>query len=139
LIITNAKEVFKHICMAKAFIQSEHRYNVALITIKKGNKVLGKVLYCNSLLSRASGLMFRKKQMALIELPFESSTMADIHTLFMRFTLDLYWLDSKMRVISIKKQVKRFCYAHACKKSKYILEAPSGLLKLKLNDRLSTA
>ena len=73
--------------------------------------------------------MFRKKQMALLELPFESRTMADIHTLFMRFTLDLYWLDSKMKVISIKKQVKPFCYAPAEKKSKYILEAPSGLLE----------
>ena len=112
---------------------------MALITIKKGNKTIGKALYCNSLFSRASGLMFRKKQMALLELPFESRTMADIHTLFMRFTLDLYWLDSKMKVISIKKQVKPFCYAPAEKKSKYILEAPSGLLKLKLNDRLSTA
>ena len=109
------------------------------IIIKHKGKAIGKALYCNTLLSRAFGLMFRKKHIALIELPYESRIMADIHTLFMRFSLDLYWLDSKMRVISIKKQVKPFCYAHACKKSRYILEAPSGLLNLKHNDRLKTA
>lgn len=109
------------------------------ITIKKGNKAIGKALYCNTMLSRAFGLMLRKKQIALIELPFESKSLAGIHMCFMLFSLDIYWLDRKMKVVSIRKNLKPFWCANAPKPAKYVLEAPSGFLKLKINDKIKAA
>lgn len=106
---------------------------MAFITLKKG----GKALYCNTMLSRAFGLMFRRKQTALIELPYEGRALAGIHTFFMLFTLDIYWLDSSMKVISVKKGLKPFRFANAPKPSKYVLEAPAGCLKLNTGERIA--
>lgn len=111
---------------------------MAFITLKKGGRRI-KALYCNTMLSRAFGLMFRRKQMALIELPFESKSLAGIHMCFMLFSLDIYWLDSKMKVIGIRKNLRPFWYANAPKPAKYVLEAPSGTLKLKIGDKVTAA
>lgn len=108
---------------------------MAFITLKKG----GRALYCNTMLSRAFGLMFRRKQTALIELPYEGRALAGIHTFFMLFTLDIYWLDSTMKVVSVKKGLKPFRFANAAKPSKYVLEAPADCLKLKIGDKISLA
>ncbi|MDI6737514.1 MAG: DUF192 domain-containing protein [Nanoarchaeota archaeon] len=107
------------------------------ITIKKGNKAIGKARCCNTALSRAFGLMMRKEQMALIELPYESRALSGIHTFLMLFTLDIYWLDKRMKVVAVKKGLKPCRYANAPKPAKYVLEAPSGFLKLKIGDRIA--
>lgn len=108
------------------------------ITIKKGGKQY-RALYCNTTFSRAFGLMLRRKQLALIELPFESKPLAGIHMLFMLFPLDIYWLDKQMKVISMRKNLKPFCYANAERPAKYVLEAPVGVLRLKIGDKITAA
>lgn len=80
--------------------------------------------------------MFRKKQMALIELPAESLSMSAIHTFFMRFPIDVYWLDSNKKVVAVKKNVKPYSLAKPQKPAKYIFEAPAGKLRLKTGKRL---
>ncbi len=106
------------------------------IIIKHNGKPIGKAIYCNSLLARGLGLMFRKQQMALIGLPAESRAMAAIHTFFMRFAIDVYWLDSQKRIIGIKKHVRQYSFAKPGKPAKYIFEAPAGKLRLKTGERL---
>ncbi|MBU2638697.1 MAG: DUF192 domain-containing protein [Nanoarchaeota archaeon] len=107
------------------------------VTIKHKGKTIGKAICCDNIFSRGFGLMFRKRQMALIELPAESLAMAAIHTFFMRFPIDVYWLDSKKQIIGIKKHVRQYSFAQPGKPAKYIFEAPAGKLWLKMGEKLS--
>lgn len=81
--------------------------------------------------------MFREKQAALIELPFESLAMSVIHTFFMRFSIDIYWLDSRKKIIGVRKRLMPFSLAAPARPAKYILEAPAGKLKLKAGEKLN--
>lgn len=107
------------------------------ITIKHNGKLIGKALYCNNLLTRCLGLMFRKEQTALIELPKESKPMAAIHTFFMRFPIDVHWLDSEKRIIGIRKGLRQYSFANPKKPAKYIFEAPAEKVRLKTGEKLS--
>ncbi|MCK4327732.1 MAG: DUF192 domain-containing protein [Candidatus Diapherotrites archaeon] len=81
------------------------------------------------------GLMFRKKlgrPMALV-LAVESRWMAAIHTLFMRFPIDLVFLDSERRVVDVVKNVKPWRLNIVPKKpAKYVVEMRAGAAKYKL-------
>lgn len=106
------------------------------VKIKKRGKALCTAFLFDTMLTRSTGLMFRKKSFALIALAFESKQLAGIHTCFMRFTLDLFWLDKNRKVISIAKGVKPFRIANPAKPAKYILEAPAGKITLKTGEKL---
>lgn len=105
--------------------------------IRIGKKSI-EVIYCDNMFSRCLGLMFRRKAAALISLPYPSRALAVIHTLFMRFPIDVYWLDEGMKVIDIRHNVKPWRQFIATKSiAKYILELPSGSLKLKIGKKIS--
>lgn len=70
--------------------------------------------------------MFRKKEAAVIELPRESRAMAAIHTCFMRFPIDVAWLDKRKVVVDARKNVKPWHHVVPKKKAKYIVEMPAG-------------
>ena len=91
------------------------------------------------MLTRSIGLMFRKRQSALIALPAESKAFAGIHTFFMRFPIDIAWLDSRRVVVAVKKRVKPFRIIPAEKPAKYILETPAGDASLKAGQRLDVS
>ncbi|MGC9310468.1 MAG: DUF192 domain-containing protein [Candidatus Aenigmatarchaeota archaeon] len=83
------------------------------------------------------GLMFRirlkKKDALMLELPKHR---VDIHSWFMFFPIDLFFLDEKFRVIE-KASLSPWKIYLPKRRAKYLLEANKGELKIGLGERLS--
>ena len=58
-----------------------------------------------------------------------------VHTSFMRFTIDVYFLDENKIVVD-KKTLKPWRYYKSGKKAKYMLETKENELDLKIKDKL---
>jgi len=105
--------------------------------IKHQGKELGKALYCDGITTRALGLMFRKDKKAVIELPVESRALASIHTYFMRYAIDVAWLDRNRIVVDTRKNVRPFRHiVIPKKKAKYIIEMPVGRFEIKIGHKI---
>jgi uncharacterized membrane protein (UPF0127 family) len=57
------------------------------------------------------------------------SNCTSVHSLFMRFALDVLFLDSNYNIVSIKRNVKPWRLVFGVKGAVHILEAPAGLIK----------
>jgi hypothetical protein len=111
--------------------------------LRKGNIIIThKVKPLASSWTHAIGLMFKKrlKDEAYIFI-FRKPRKDMVHMLFMRFAIDIVWLNEKKQVLDVYEnavpwqKMIRFRYA-----SKYMIELPSGLVKkygIKKNDRLT--
>jgi len=101
---------------------------------------LGQKILCNTKLVKGIGaqigLMFqpnlKKRDTLMLVLP---NAKVDIHTWFVFFPIDLFFLDEKFRVIE-KASMEPWKIYMPKKKANYLLEANKGELSLKLNDRL---
>lgn len=62
----------------------------------------------DSFFSRFLGLMFSKPRDLVLVSPCEDVARSSIHMLFMKFPIDVLWLDSGMRVVDIKKSILPF-------------------------------
>ena len=62
----------------------------------------------DSFFSRARGLMFSQPKDLVLVSPVESIKHSSIHMLFMRFPIDILWLDSEKRVVDIGKRILPF-------------------------------
>ena len=60
---------------------------------------------------------------------------SSIHTMFMRFEIDVYFIDEN-NVVFDKAILKPWQFYRPEKQAKYILETKKGLLKLKMGDNL---
>ena len=78
------------------------------------NKKQKKIKVCNSLFSKIKGLMFSKPRDLLL------LNVNSIHSFFVFFDFDAYFLDENFRVIE-KKRIKPFSFAEN-KKAKHVLE-----------------
>ena len=88
------------------------------IKIPKGTKI------CKDFLSRAKGLMFASKPKPTL-LVFQKESKVGIHMLFVFFPLDIIWLDSKYKIVDIRKNVKPFSGVYYPNTpAKYVLELP---------------
>ncbi len=104
--------------------------------IKVNNKKL-EVMNCNNLFTMCLGLMFQKKKSALFKLAFETKFLASIHTFFMRYNLDIFWLDKEKKVVDARRNVKPYKLSVRPRvKAKYILEVPAGKISLKKGDKV---
>lgn len=94
---------------------------------------------CDSLHTRARGLMFRRECIPLF-FEFDSSGKHGIHSFFVGFKFDAIYLDEQKRITTIFSSVPPFCvYLEPKQKSRYLLEVPPGrldVLGLKEGDRL---
>ncbi len=88
-----------------------------------------KIKYADTYLKRLFGLMFKKDidYGLLFILKYGSS----IHTCFMRFNIDVYFLDENKKIID-KVTLKPWQYYKSCKKAKYILEVKENTLNLNI-------
>ena len=82
---------------------------------------------------RLIGLMFKRDidYGLLIILKYGSS----IHTCFMLFTIDVYFLDEN-KIIFDKVTLKPWKYYNPSKKAKYILETKENSLNLNIGDKI---
>ena len=76
-----------------------------------------------SLIGLAVGLMFQKPKEIMLEFPCEG--MWAVHTWFMRFPIDLTYLDKDREIVEVKKNVRPWRYYKPRKKAKYLIESPS--------------
>ena len=98
-----------------------------------------KVEWATSPWQKFVGLMFRKKlkKPLVLVLVVESRWMASIHTMFMRFPIDLVFLDSKKRVVDVARNVKPWRMNIVPKKpAKYVVEMKAGTAKQKLGAKV---
>ncbi len=92
-----------------------------------------KVICTNQFFKRFKGLMLKKDiDFALLFTDFMDSS---IHTSFMRFDIDVYFLDEN-QVIFEKASLKPWKFYKPKKQATYILETKKDNLKLKIGDKL---
>jgi len=114
-----------------------------MITNETKSKVLAKdIILCDNLWSSMRGLMFRKElqknEGLLIDL--KKDTSASIHMFFVKFPIDVIWLNSEKLVVDTAKDVKPNSIVNPAEFARYVIELPAGTLKQKpvsFRDRFS--
>lgn len=91
------------------------------------------IIYADTFFKRLIGLMGKRDFNKC--LLFTNLTDSSIHTMFMRFEIDVYFIDEK-KVIFDKVSLKPWKYYRPKKRAKYILETKKGKLKLEKGDIL---
>ncbi|WP_407374376.1 DUF192 domain-containing protein [Methanobrevibacter sp.] len=92
-----------------------------------------KIIHAYSFFKRFKGLMGKKNfDFAML---FSNLKDSSIHTHFMRFEIDAYFLDEN-KVVFEKVSLKPWKFYKPSKKAKYILETKKDLLKIKIGDEL---
>ena len=91
------------------------------------------IKYADNYIKRLLGLMFKKDidYGLLFILKYGSS----IHTCFMNFTIDVYFLDEDKTVFE-KVTLKPWKFYKPSKKAKYILETKKNYINLKKGEKL---
>lgn len=92
-----------------------------------------KIKIADNYFKRLIGLMFKKDidYGLLIILKYGSS----IHTCFMRFAIDIYFLDEN-KIVFDKVTLKPWKYYKTSKKAKYVFEVKKNSIKLNIGDKL---
>ena len=105
-----------------------------MILNKTNNEIINiKIVCADSFFKRFKGLMFKKN--IDFGLLFENFIDSTIHTSFMRFEIDVYFLDEN-KVIFEKATLKPWKFYKPKKQASYILETKKDKLKLKIGERL---
>jgi len=120
--VTNENEVTKDNTLSKV-------YSVIKENAEKTEKVLGankeiEILVADSFLTRFAGLMFRKKlppATGLFLAPCNS-----VHMCFMRFAIDVVYLDKEFNIIKVEKNLKPWIGLSMCSKAWATLEMTAG-------------
>ncbi len=108
-----------------------------LYNISNDRVIAENISIADNFLKRLKGLMGRKalkKSEGLMLMSCNS-----IHTCFMRFPIDVVFLDMDFKVISLKKEVKPWRLVSIVKKAYIAVELPAGAVEFKeisLGDRL---
>ena len=105
-----------------------------MIFNKTSNELINiKITHANNFLNRFKGLMGKKDiDFAML---FSNLKDSSIHTSFMRFEIDVYFLDENGTVYE-KTSLKPWSFYRPKKQAKYILETKKDELKIKIGDRL---
>ena len=92
-----------------------------------------KIICANTFFKRFKGLMGKKNiDFAMLFTDLKDSS---IHTHFMRFEIDIYFLDENKVVID-KVTLKPWKFYKPKKQAKYILETKKDMLKIEIGDEL---
>lgn len=105
-----------------------------MIFNKTANELIDiKIINADSFFMRFKGLMLKKDiDFAIL---FYDLKYSGIHTHFMRFEIDVYFLD-KNKIIFEKTTLKPWKLYNPKKQASYILETKKDRLKLKIGDKL---
>ncbi len=92
-----------------------------------------KIIYANTFFKRFKGLMGKKDFNHV--LVFANLTDSGIHTMFMRFEIDVYFIDEN-KVIFDKVTLKPWRFYKPKKQARYIIETKKDKLNLDINDKI---
>lgn len=99
-----------------------------LVDRSSGKVLLKHLEMANTFWTRFRGLMFRKRfppSYGIWIKPCKS-----IHTMWMRTTIDVFFIDQAGKVIGVKKNVRPWRVALAPQGTASVLEVPAGTLEL---------
>lgn len=82
-------------------------------------------LICKTLHSKARGLMFRKPQ-SLVMI-FDKPQKVSLHMMFVKFTIDVFYLDENKKAIEIVRNFKPWTGYTPKSKANYVIEVPSEI------------
>jgi len=108
-----------------------------LINCNQNTMLADKVTVVETFPGRLKGLLGKKrlaKDEAMILKPCKQ-----VHTLFMKFPIDVVFLDEQYRVVHIEENLKSFSISPYVENAKCAVELPAGKVKetgLGMNDRL---
>ena len=91
------------------------------------------IIYADTFFKRFKGLMGKKGFDHIMV--FTNLTDSSIHNMFMRFEIDIYFVD-KNGVIFAKVTLRPWKFYKPKKQAKYIIETEKNKLNLKIGDRL---
>jgi uncharacterized membrane protein (UPF0127 family) len=119
-----------------AMISPRNRAQLLNLTDEEENLLFFPLFYAGSFWRRFRGLMFcpPKKGYGLILVPCNS-----IHTFFMRFSLDVFFLDEMGRVLDIRWNLAPWRMA-VCRGARMVVECPTGHIpheKVSIGSRLT--
>lgn len=92
-----------------------------------------KIILADTFFKRFRGLMLKKDFKS--GLLFKNLADSSIHTCFMRFEIDVYFIDETKTVYD-KKTLKPWRFYRPQKQAEYILETKKDLLSLKIGDEV---
>ena len=92
-----------------------------------------KIIYADTFFKRFKGLMGKKDFNEVMV--FSNLKDSGIHTMFMRFEIDIYFTDEN-RVVFDKVTLKPWRFYKPKKQAKYIIETRKNRLNLKINDKI---
>jgi uncharacterized protein len=95
-----------------------------MINIYHKNKmIVSDVLEARTFIQRLCGYMFRSKPHVPGILFFPAIS---IHTFFMKFSIDVIFMDKDFKIIRIYRKLKPWRHTYAYLSSRYTLEIPGG-------------
>ncbi len=109
---------------AEQTTQNIGRHCAALIDRRSGRVLLSSLRIAASFLSRFRGLQFQKPlsdEEGLLIVPCRS-----IHTHWMRFSIDVAWIDATGRILEVKKSVRPWSIAQGPKNAEAVIETTAG-------------
>jgi uncharacterized protein len=112
---------FEHIAIAAAALRA--RPDHARLVLADSGRLLAEVRIARRFWSRFVGLLGRRslgEGQGLLFVPGGS-----IHTLGMRFAIDVIFLDAQMTVVRVSANVRPWCLALAPRGTRYVLELPA--------------
>lgn len=98
--------------------------NLALIERSSGHVLVERLELADSYFSRLAGLQFRASLPpghGLLLVPCGS-----LHTMCMRFAIDVTWLDRQGRVLAVRRELRPWRMARAPRGTYAVLELPAG-------------
>jgi len=102
-------------------IKNDTRKKTISTRFRKVTSVAGKTI----------GLMFKKNPESLVFV-FSRETIVPLHTFFMKFPIDVLFLNEDWKVVELKENLEPYRYYWPRKKAKFIVELPEGsILKSK--------
>jgi len=105
----------------------------------KNKAIVRKYRKVKSILGKTLGLMFKSKPESLIFV-FSREKIVPLHTFFMKFPIDVLFLNEDWKVVELKEDFRPFQYYRPKKKAMFIIELPEGSIlksKTKVGDIIS--
>jgi uncharacterized membrane protein (UPF0127 family) len=98
-----------------------------ITNITKKKVLAGESRRCESITSKAIGLMFsrRNADFGLI-FAFKREAKASLHMFFVFYPIDVIFLDKNLKIVEIKEDFRPFTTYHPKQKANYLIELPNG-------------
>ncbi len=112
---------FEHIAIAAAALRTRPEH--ARLVVGDSGRLLALVRIARRFWSRFVGLLSRRSLGEMQGLLFVPG--GSIHTLGMRFAIDVIFLDAQMTVVRVSANVRPWRFALAPRGTRYVLELPA--------------